>query len=254
MRHKAIIKDRISAGAANSVTAAHQQLCKKLVNSLGGNCASTLGIDLTGAESGEIFKWFLASLILGGGIREDIAIGTYKELEKAGVLSPDTILKAGRQRLVDVLDRGGYVIYSSTTATTLLEVSFNLNKKYEGDFNRLHFCAKDGEDLETRIGDLGKGIAPTAISIFLREMRDLWEKSEPPLAETALIASRNLGLVKSSDASLAVEELRTASAWEAQEQERLSVLEAALMKLGENYCYRQRCSPCPVQTECQSRG
>jgi len=210
-----------------------------------------LGINLASMESDEVFKWFLASVLFGATISEDIAMKTYREFEKAGVLSPEVIFETSWPRLVGILDRSGYVRYDFKTATKLLAVVGALKEKYEGDLNRLHFCAKDERDLEKRLQALGKGIGPVTVNIFLRELRDLWEKAEPPLSEPVLLASRKLRLTRETDAAATLEEMKTI--WEASQldERRFSDLEAALTKLGKNYCRKKRCSLCPVKEVCQ---
>jgi len=241
------------ADATGSSGMEQQHLWGKLVKELGGTYASALGINLASMESDEVFKWFLASVLFGTRISESIAMKTYKEFKKAGVLSPETILETGWQGLVDILDRGGYVRYDFKTATKLLEVMRALKEKYEGDLNRLHFFAEDERDLEKKLQGLGKGIGPVTVNIFLREMRDLWEKAEPPLSQPALLASRKLGLTHETDAEACLEQLK--AMWEADEllEWRFSNLEAALAKLGKNYCRKKRCTVCPIKEECQNR-
>jgi len=242
-----------SADATGSNGTDQQHLWGKLVKELGGAYSSALGINLSSVESDEVFKWFLASILFGARIGESIVMKTYKEFVKAGVLSPDTILKTGWQGLVDILDRGGYVMYNFTTAMALLEATWCLNNKYEGDLNRLHFFAKDERDLEKRLRGLGKGIRPATVKLFLMELRDLWEKAEPTLAEHALLAVRNLRLTGATDAASVLEELKTE--WEASEEGegRFSDFEAALVRLGKNYCHKKRCSICLTKEECQNR-
>jgi endonuclease III len=240
-----------SADAGSSNGEVKQHTCAKLVKKLGGAYASALGVDLASVESEEVFKWFLASVLFGARIGEGIAIKTYKEFEKAGVLSPGAILETGWQGLVDILDRGGYVRYDFKTATKLLEVVRTLKEKYEGDLNRLHFFAEDERDLEKKLRRLGKGIGPVTVNIFLREMRGLWEKAEPPLAESVLLASRNIGLTEVIGVEAGLEELRTICGADESHEWRFSDLEAALVRLGKNYCRRNRCSPCPVKAECK---
>lgn len=242
----------ISASATNSGEMVEQHLCARLVKELGGGYASNLGINLAIMEPDEIFKWFLASVLFGARIGESIAMDTYKEFEKKGVLSPDAILETGWQGLVGILDQGGYVRYDSKTATKLLEVMGAIKEKYKGDLNLLHFSAKDERDLEDKLQGLARGIGPVTVYIFLRELRDLWEKAEPLLCEPELLAAESLGLISATDALSALEELRTM--WEASEQGegRFSDFEAALVRLGKNYCRKKRCSLCPVKPKCQS--
>ena len=228
-----------------------QVLYTRLLLELGGGYAPALGIDLASMKSDEVFRWFLASVLFGTRIGESIAMNTYKEFEKADVLSSEAVLETGWQSLVDILDRGGYVRYDFKTATKLLEVTQTLKDKYECDFNRLHFFAKDERDLEKKLQRLGKGIGPVTLNIFLRELRDIWDKAETPLSELALLAARNLGLTQATDATVALEELR--AMWEVSEKGelRFSDLEAALVRLGKNYCHKKKCLFCPMKEECQ---
>jgi endonuclease III len=239
------------ADASSTNGDAKQHICTKLVKELGGTYASTLGINLASIESEEIFKWFLASVLFGARIGEGIAIRTYKEFEKTGVLSAEAILKTGWQGLVDILDRGGYVRYDFKTATKLLAVAQVLKEKYEGDLNRLHFFAEDERDLGKKLQGLGKGIGPVTVDIFLREMRGLWEKAEPPLAESALLASVNVGLIETRDVEAGLEQLTSICEVDELHEWRLSDLEAALVRLGKNFCRKKRCLPCPVKAECK---
>ncbi len=231
---------------------AQQGLRMELVKELGGAYSSALGINLASMESEEVFKWLLASVLFGARIGEHIAMKTYKEFEKASVLSPEATLQTSWQGLVDILDRGGYVRYDFKTATKLLEITRTLRDKYECDLNRLHFFAKDEKDLEQRLQGLGRGVGPVTVNIFLRELRDVWEKAEPPLSEPALLAARNLRLVKVAGASATLEELKIM--WQASEQDdlRFSDFEAALVRLGKNHCRKKRCLVCPMKEECQN--
>lgn len=54
-----------------------------------------LGIDLKSRKESEIFKWFLACLLFGKPIQQEVAKRTYFEFEKEGLLSSEEILKAG---------------------------------------------------------------------------------------------------------------------------------------------------------------
>ncbi len=98
-------------------------ITSKLINTLGGKFSSQLGIDLSGADSHQIFKWFLASKLFGARISTDIAIKTYREFDRYSVTSPEKIIDTGWDGLVKILDDGGYVRYDFSTATKLLEIN-----------------------------------------------------------------------------------------------------------------------------------
>src|SRR3984893_19214127 len=92
--------------------------------------AKDLGIDLASKQETEYFKWFLASLLFGKPIQQEVAKRTYFEFVKEGLVTPVAIRQAGWDKLVEVLERGHYVRYDFSTATKLLDVSKALKEKY----------------------------------------------------------------------------------------------------------------------------
>lgn len=134
-----------------------------------------LGIDLKSGKEEEIFKWFLACLLFGRPIQQEVAKRTYFEFEKEGVSSPGKILEAGWNKLVEILDRGHYVRYDFSTATKLLEISEELKRRY-GSLGELLRQSKNRRDLETRLQEF-KGIGPVTVRIFLRELKN-WQKNK----------------------------------------------------------------------------
>ena len=127
-----------------------------------------LGIDLKSGREEEIFKWFLACLLFGKPIQQEVAKRTYFEFKKEGLLSPENILKAGWNKLVEVLDRGHYIRYDFSTATKLLEICKELKEKY-GSLKNLIKVSKNKNDLAKRLQEF-KGIGPVTTRIFLREL------------------------------------------------------------------------------------
>jgi len=162
---------------------------KEFVRRYGEPFSKQLGIDLKSGRSEEIFKWFLASILFAKPIRESSATKTYFCFMKYGITNAKKVLDAGWEKLVEILDEGGYTRYDFSTADKLLEVFGNLQKNYGGDLNKLYQEARNSEDLEEKIKVLGKGIGSTTVSIFLREMRYAWEKADPkpsPLVKVAM--------------------------------------------------------------------
>ena len=155
------------------------EIIKRLISQFGYLYSTELGINVKTKNEKEIFKWFLASILFGKRISENIAIKTYREFEKAGILGPSEILKAGWDKLVQVLDAGGYVRYDFSTATKLLEINRGLLDKYgENPLIKIHEIAKDKKELESTLQSF-KGIGPVTTNIFLRELRTVWKKADP---------------------------------------------------------------------------
>jgi hypothetical protein len=211
-----------------------------LLKNLGGKYSEVLGIRLNNADSEEIFKWFLASILFGARVSEKIAVNTYEEFEKKKVLSPDAILKTGWAGLVQILDSGGYVRYDFKTATKLLKVMQDLKKRYDGNLNQLHKDSKDPRELERNLKSLGKGIGEITVNIFLRELRGIWKKADPNPSDLVILASKKSGLVSSKESSKEkiLKELKTLWQRSKIEGKDFADFEAALLRLGKDY-YRK---------------
>ena len=187
-----------------------------------------LGIDLS--EPAGRFKWFLASILFGARISERIAVNTYRQFEMAGVDTPEAIIEAGWDRLVEILDSGGYVRYDFSTASKLLDIMNSLKGKY-GSLEDLYHQASDTKDLERRLQEF-KGIGPMTAQIFLRELRGQWN-IEPARSKIAQSVAQNLYInVRDFEA------------------EKLARIETALVKLGLGYCKKRKCGECPLKEFC----
>lgn len=181
-----------------------------------------LALDLQ--EPDDMFKWFLASMLFAKRISADIAKKTYLLFEAEGLTTPDALLRAGWDKLVEVLDAGGYVRYDFSTATNLLETAGALKKC--GGLEHLHAQTKDPRDLEKRLQEF-RGVGPIAANIFLRELRGVWQKAKPRHSKLAQDMGRRLGLNK------------------------VERFESALVRLKLEYCKRRRCEECPVRAHCR---
>ena len=204
------------------------------VTSRGGRYSSDLGIDLAAPDPGERFKWFLAAVLYGTRISESLARRTWREFAARGVLTSARILATGWDGLVATLDAGGYVRYDYKTATKLLEVCDALMRDYGGNLDVLHDAATDPRDLENRLKALGKGIGDTTVGIFLRELRGIWSRADPPLSPLALAAATALGYLTPAvdDADRAL--VRLQKVWTAggQPASAFAEFEAALVREG----------------------
>lgn len=134
--------------------------------------AADLGIDLASRREGERFKWFLACLLFGKPIQQEVAKRTYQEFVGEGLVTPEAILDAGWDRLVAVLDRGHYVRYDFSTATKLLEICRDLKERY-GGLAGLLSQARNERELADRLLQF-KGIGPVTTRIFIRGARGTW--------------------------------------------------------------------------------
>lgn len=175
------------------------------------------------------FKWFLASILFAKRISSEIAKKTYQEFEKSGLIDPESIIQAGWDGLVEVLDAGGYVRYDFSTASNLLEIAASLKDRH-GSLDNLYAQSQDSRGLEKRLLEF-KGVGPTTVNIFLRELRGVWEKARPRLSPQAKEMASRLGLDNNQ-----IEQPR---------------VESVLVRLDLEFCKHRRCAECPVKEECK---
>jgi hypothetical protein len=143
-----------------------------------------LGIDLAQGGEDACFRWFLASTLYGGRISGTIARHTYQSFDRHGLTSPQAILQAGWDYLVNpVMREGGYVRYDESKSRRLLADCSLLLEKYGGRVGAIHEAATGPGDLEARLRQF-PGFGPVTINIFLRELRPFWPKADPaPLSQ-----------------------------------------------------------------------
>lgn len=134
--------------------------------------AIDLGIDLSSKEETAYFKWFLACLLFGKPIQQEVARRTYLEFVKNGLVTPEAILQAGWDKLVKILDEGHYTRYDFSTATKLLNIMKQLKETYGTLLSLLQGCHSRGE-LSSRLQEF-KGVGPKTVEIFLRDLPTSW--------------------------------------------------------------------------------
>jgi len=134
--------------------------------------AKELGIDLSSKQEAEYFKWFLACLLFGKPIQQEVAKRTYFEFVNGGLINPDAIIQAGWDKLVEVLDKGHYVRFDYSTATKLLDVCRDLKEKY-GTITNLLKQVQSIDELSSHLQEF-KGIGQKTAEIFLRDIRPVF--------------------------------------------------------------------------------
>jgi hypothetical protein len=167
---------------------------KDFVGKHGRPYSRMLGIDLKSRRNKEIVKWFLAAMLYSKPIRESSATRTFRCFNRHRVTTSPRIIDAGWDRLVSILDEGGYTRYDFSTADKLLKVFGNLQEQYGGNLNRLYEASRDGGEVEANLKRLGKGIGDVTVSIFLRDMRSIWRKVEPRPTPLVIAAMKSLGI------------------------------------------------------------
>jgi endonuclease III len=186
-----------------------------------GSYSEELGLDLNEPKDRE--RWFFASILFAKRISSSIALKTIKRFQEENLMTPKAILAAGWDRLVQVLDSGGYVRYDFSTASNLLDIAKMLLEY--GNLERIHEKAKSPRELEKLLMEF-KGIGPVAVNIFLRELRGIWEKANPRPSKLSIEVAKKLKLKNVED------------------------IESKLVRINLEYCKRRACKICIVNKYC----
>jgi hypothetical protein len=140
--------------------------------------AKKLGIDLSSRNEAELFKWFLACVLFGKPIQQEIAERAYARLVSVGLRNSDKVLDAGWDELVRLLDEAHYVRFDFTTATKLLDVCHELKQGY-GSMTRMIEEVRTASELSSRLQEF-KHVGSVIALIFTREVAPIWYGSRKP--------------------------------------------------------------------------
>lgn len=208
---------------------------------LGGMYSTELGIDLRDGEE-EVSRWFLASTLFGTRIPTRTVERTFGVLDRAGV----TVARARRiswDRLVELLDAGGYARYDFRTATRLQSLSEALDARYGGAVGAIEASAATPSGLEAALDAL-PGWGPVTVGVFLRELRGVWALADPPLGEPALEGGRHLGLLGRRGEKERLQVVAGAAGIDVRD------LECALVRL--TLAHRRTMAACPGGRRCRA--
>ncbi|ROM34302.1 DNA methylase [Pseudomonas poae] len=131
--------------------------------------ASELGIDLAPEDDASLFKWFIASFLMGKRIQAPIAAQAYRVIvEQEGRDTARKLQHCTSRELVNMLGRAHYVRYDETTAQRLLDLSAKLNAEYAGRITQIRDASGNRSAFEKRLGEF-EGVGPKTIEIFMRD-------------------------------------------------------------------------------------
>jgi len=132
-----------------------------------------------------------------------------------------------------------------------LEITGTLQERYGGDLNLLDQEAIEERDLESRLMEF-KGIGPVTTNIFLRELRGVGEKADPLPSDLVILAARNLGLTPYAGQTTEERaQLLFALRETLPEPLLFADFESTLVRLGKDWCRKEKHAPCPMREWCE---
>jgi endonuclease III len=129
-----------------------------------------LQINLADGNEEGLFKWLIASFLMGKRIQAEIAVKAYQVIvEKHQRDTPRKLAHCSHRELVAMLGEAHYVRYDETTALRLSALARKLNDEYGGKVGDMVKASADRQSFEKRLADFD-GIGPKTVEIFMREV------------------------------------------------------------------------------------
>lgn len=131
--------------------------------------ARDLAIDLKNGGEVALFKWFIASFLMGKRIQADIAVQAYRVIvDQHGCDTPRKLASQSHRQLVAMLGQAHYVRYDESTAARLTKLANKLTEEYAGKIGEIHGRSEGRGEFEKRLGEFD-GVGPKTVEIFMRE-------------------------------------------------------------------------------------
>jgi endonuclease III len=172
-----------------------EQVVRRLLNNAGTTYAEEAGIRLKDQPM-PLFQLLTLCMLASKPIDAAIAMQAARELFRAGLRTPQSVLKADRADMISAFGRAHYVRYDESSATRLVDIAAAVRDDYGGDLRKL--ATKDVK-ATVRLLKQFNGIGDTGADIFLREIQDVWTWARPYFDKRAVSAARQLGLPTDPD-------------------------------------------------------
>jgi endonuclease III len=131
--------------------------------------ARDLQINLEASNEDGLFKWLIASFLMGKRIQGEIAAQAYRVIVgKHQCDTPSKLAGYSHRQLVSMLGEAHYVRYDETTARRLTALANKLNQEYAGKVMNMLKASANHREFKKRLASF-EGIGPKTVEIFMRE-------------------------------------------------------------------------------------
>ena len=170
-----------------------KDITRRLLDTAGTTYAEEAGIGLDDKPM-PLFELLVLCMLSSKPIDAVIATRAARELFAAKIRTPETVLKARRQTMIDAFGRASYARYDESSATRLVDIATAVRDDYAGDLRGLAQRAEHDVAGAKKLLMEFKGIGDTGADIFLREVQDVWTWVRPHFDARATQAATDLGL------------------------------------------------------------
>ncbi|MFK3772987.1 DNA methylase [Pseudomonas sp. NPDC089406] len=131
--------------------------------------AADLDIDVSDPTGHGLYKWLLASFLIGKRIHSSVAVEAYRNLvDRHGLDTPDKLARCSHRDLVRLLGQAGYARYDESTAKRLHALGVGVSDEFDIQLSSLKKNDMGSSALQAWL--LGfEGVGPKTLKIFMRE-------------------------------------------------------------------------------------
>lgn len=162
--------------------------------------AAELGIDLAQGTPSVLFRWLCAAILLSARIGAKQAMQAARALADQGWTTAEKMAGSTWEERTRTLNRAGYARYDESTSRMLGDTAGMLLERYGGDLRKLREAAGREPARERELLKQCKGLGDVGVSIFCREVQQVWDELYPFADERALAAAGRLGLESDAQA------------------------------------------------------
>jgi endonuclease III len=171
----------------------HQQRVQVLLEAASTTYADEAGIRIADKPM-PLFQLLVLCMLASKPIDATIATRAARELFKAGLRTPKTVLASDRRSMINAFGRAHYVRYDESSATRLTEIAQRVSDEFSGDLREIAQRSQHDIAAAKRMLKQFKGIGNTGVDIYLREVQDVWTWVRPYFDDRATAAAKELGL------------------------------------------------------------
>ncbi|MFP3443536.1 DNA methylase [Pseudomonas sp. SIMBA_067] len=137
--------------------------------------AAGLGISVSDSTGHGLYKWLLASFLIGKRIRSSFAVEEYRNLvDRHGLDTPEKLARCSHRDLVRLLGQAGYARYDESTAKRLHALSVRAASELDVQLISLKKNELDTSAFQAWLLSF-EGVGPKTLEIFMREAAALLE-------------------------------------------------------------------------------
>ena len=135
--------------------------------------AADLGIEVGEASGHGLYKWLLASFLIGKRIRSSVAVEAYRNLvDRHRLDTPEKLAQCPHRDLVRYLGQAGYARYDESTARRLHALGTGLSNDLTTRLNALRQGLIDLATFQRWLLSF-EGIGTKTLEIFMRDARPM---------------------------------------------------------------------------------